>query len=65
LEHSGESELTTQAEAAIKRKIGKAGGFGWDSPADGTSVALLDAATLAYWGAKTTKRRPGRKGGFL
>lgn len=65
LEHSGESDLTTQAEAAIKRKIGNAGGFGWDSPADGTSVALLDAATLAYWGAKTTKRRPGRKGGFL
>ncbi|WP_222423201.1 terminase large subunit domain-containing protein [Arthrobacter woluwensis] len=65
LEHSGESELTTQAEAAIKRKIGNAGGFGWDSPAEGTSVALLDAGTLAYWGAKTTKRRPGRKGGFL
>lgn len=65
LTHSGQDDLSLQANAAVKRKIGNNGGFGWDSPADGTSVALLDAMTLAFWGAKTTKRRPGRKGGFL
>jgi hypothetical protein len=62
--HRGQEELDKQAKAAEKRKIGPNGGFGWAAP-EGGSVALLDAATLAYWGAKTTKRRPGRKATFL
>lgn len=62
--HSGQELLDKQAKHAEKRKIGATGGFGWSAPA-GESVVLLDAGTLAYWGAKTTKRRPGRKAGFL
>ena len=62
--HRGQKMLDEQAKAAEKRKIGTTGGFGWAAP-EGESVALLDAATLAHWGAKTTKRRPGRKAGFL
>jgi hypothetical protein len=62
--HRGQEELDDQAKAAEKRKIGTNGGFGWAAP-EGGNVALLDAVTLAYWGAKTTKRRPGRKAGFL
>jgi len=62
--HRGQSELDEQVKAAEKRKIGANGGFGWQAP-EGGNVALLDAVTLAYWGAKTTKRRPGRKAGFL
>lgn len=62
--HRGQEELDEQVKAAEKRKIGAVGGFGW-APPDGGSVALLDAVTLAYWGAKTTKRRPGRKATFL
>ena len=62
--HSGQEVLDGQVMAAVKRKIGVTGGFGWDAP-DGESVVLLDAATLAHWGAKTTKRRPGRKAVFL
>lgn len=64
LTHSGQELLDTQAKAAEKRKIGTTGGFGWAAP-EGESVVLFDAATLAHWGAKTTKRRPGRKAGFL
>lgn len=64
LTHAGQELLDKQAKHAEKRKIGTTGGFGWQAP-EGESVALLDAATLAYWGAKTTKRRPGRKAGFL
>lgn len=64
LTHRGQEELDDQVKAAEKRKIGANGGFGWQAP-EGGNVALLDAATLAYWGAKTTKRRPGRKAGFL
>lgn len=62
--HIGQELLDEQVKAAEKRKIGVTGGFGWAAP-EGESVALLDAATLAHWGAKTTKRRPGRKAGFL
>jgi phage terminase large subunit-like protein len=64
LTHRGQPELDDQVKAAEKRKIGTNGGFGWAAP-EGGNVALLDAVTLAYWGAKTTKRRPGRKAGFL
>lgn len=58
--HPGVKAFSDQVKAATKRKIGKAGGFGWQAPEGGTVVSL-DAATLAYWGARTTKRRPQRK----
>jgi hypothetical protein len=64
LTHRGQPELDEQVKAAEKRKIGANGGFGWQAP-EGGNVALFDAVTLAYWGAKTTKRRPGRRAGFL
>lgn len=64
LTHRGQKELDDEAKSALKRKIGATGGFGW-APPEGGSVALLDAVTMAHWGAKTTKRRPGRKAGFL
>lgn len=64
LTHKGQPLLDEQAKAAMKRKIGNNGGFGWEAP-EGESVTLLDATTLALWGAKTTKRRPGRKAVFL
>lgn len=61
LSHSGQGELTAQVRDTGRRQIGTSGGFGWVALTDGASVGLVDAATLAYWGAKTTKRRPGRK----
>lgn len=64
LTHRGQVDLDAQVKAAEKRKIGATGGFGWTAP-EGQSVVLLDAVTLAHWGVKTTKRRPGRKAGFL
>lgn len=62
LSHGAIEAFDLQVKAALKRKIGNAGGFGWDAPAGGTVVAL-DSATLAHWGVKTTKRRPGRTTG--
>ena len=64
LTHRGQPELDEQVSIATKRKIGSNGGFGWQAP-EGRSVALLDAATLAVWGAKVTRRRPGRKAVLL
>lgn len=63
--HSGQTELSEQAEAAIRRKIGTGGGFGWDTEIEGLTVAMLEAVTMAHYGAKTTKRKPGRRQGFL
>lgn len=56
--HPASPSFDVQVLDAVKRKIGNNGGFGWD-PSEGETVVSLDAATLAFWGAKTTKRRPG------
>lgn len=53
--HIGQGLLDEQVNAALSRDIGRNGGFGWAAP-DGGSVTLLDAVTLAFWGAKTTTR---------
>lgn len=63
--HSGNPDFDDQAKSAVRRKIGNNGGFAWEAPTEDGSVVLLDAATLAHWAAKTTKRRPGRKQSFL
>ena len=62
--HSGVQDLDDQVKTALRRKIGNDGGFGWES-ADGGSVALFEAVTLAHWGARVTKRRPGRRAMFV
>ncbi|MFK5173474.1 hypothetical protein ACI3QN_13250, partial [Propionibacterium freudenreichii] len=64
LSHLADPELDRQVRIATKRKIGAAGGFGWQAP-EGDTVALLDAITLAHWAALTTKRHPGRKAVLL
>lgn len=58
--HADQELLTQQALWARKRDIGKDGGFGWKAP-EGESVTLLEACTFAFWAARTTKRRPGRR----
>ena len=60
LAHSNQPELTQQVLSCTRRKIGNRGGFGWQA-AEGGSVTLFEAATLAYWGARVTKRNPARK----
>lgn len=63
--HSGQDELGAQVRDTGRRPIGTTGGFGWQSLVEGESVGLVDAVTLAFWGARTTKRKPGRKQVFL
>lgn len=62
--HPGNDKFNDQVLNARKRKIGNDGGFGWEAE-EGKTVTSLDAATLALWGANTTKRHPGRKQAFL
>jgi len=58
LSHCADAALSEQVSVALRRPIGTQGGFGWKAP-DGFTVTLLEAATLAHWGAVTTKRNPG------
>ena len=65
MSHSAQADLDVQAEGALRREIGKAGGFGWESSIEGESITLLDAVTLAHYAAKTSKRDPSRRQAFL
>ena len=50
-----QEELNDSAMNAVKRPIGGGWGFG------GENSAPIEAAALAFWGAKTSKRDPSRK----
>lgn len=53
----GESPLLdAQVLGSMRRKIGNAGGWGWQPIRDTDNSTLLDSATLAFWGAKTCTR---------
>lgn len=58
--HYGQPALDASATKTRKRRIGKNGGWGFEST-DEADATLIEACALAYWAAMTTKRRPGRK----
>ena len=58
--HYGQPALDESATKSTKRQIGKHGGFGFAST-DEADATLVEACALAYRGAMTTKRKPGRK----
>ena len=60
-DHPGQLALDQAVTHAAKRNIGTSGGFGWKSTTPEVDITPFDAITLALHGAKTTKRRPGRK----
>ena len=53
--NSEQKALDDSAKTSVKRPIGGGWGFGGDN-----SIPI-EAACLAYWGAKTSKRDPQRK----
>ena len=53
--YAPQDDLRESALSSIKRPIGKGWGFGGDNSAP------IEAAALALWGAKTSKRDPSRK----
>lgn len=44
---------------AQKRKIGEAGGWGWDRRNPDSNISPLVAVTLAHYGASNAKKRTG------
>jgi hypothetical protein len=61
LSHSSQPALNRVVSVAAKRPIGNYGGWGWQSTVGDVDISPLDAVTLAFFGAATTKRTPGRK----
>ena len=57
--HFNQPALNGSALKSEKRRIGVKGGWGFGSQTVDSS--LIEAAALAYWGVKTTKRNPIRK----
>ena len=58
--HYGQPALDTSATGCPKRRIGNNGGGGFQTT-DDADATLVEAASLAYWSAMTTKRKPGRR----
>ena len=52
--YSGQDALRESAITAVKRPIGGGWGFGGDNS------TIIEACSLALWGAKTSKRNPNR-----
>ena len=65
LTHLGQPGLDAQVRVAGKRKIGNAGGWGWQAVTPDGDVTAFDAVTLARQAVLTSKRRTGdgRTGG--
>lgn len=57
--HYDQAALNESATKSKKRVIG--GGGGWGFADNGCDSTLIESCALAYWGAITTKRNPGRK----
>lgn len=62
--HMGQRQLDDSALHAVKRPVGKDGAWAWGASGEWDSTPM-EAASLALWGAMTTKRRPGRKARVL
>jgi hypothetical protein len=56
LTHADQTSINDALEAARKRAIGSAGGWGWDRKDSQTNIAPLVAHTLARYGASLTRR---------
>lgn len=59
--HYGQPALDDAIEHAVRRPIGTGGGFGFKSSSEDSDITPAEAASLALWGVKTTKRDPSRK----
>lgn len=61
ISHASQERLTSAALGAHRRKIGTAGGWGWDRTDPSTNIAPLVSWTLARFAAEVTRKK--RSGG--
>lgn len=60
VKHTGQPALTDSATGCVKRAIGNGGGWGFAAEGSHDPTAI-EAAVLALWAVRTTKRDPKRK----
>lgn len=58
LTHLAQPGLDAAVKVAGKRKIGTAGGWGWQAVTPDGDVTALESVTLAWWLASSKRRRP-------
>jgi hypothetical protein len=56
----GQAALDESVAVCDKKARGTSGAWGWTATTPGGDETPTEAVSLALWGAKTTKRRPGR-----
>ena len=61
ISHAGYDDLTDSVIQCKKRHVGASGTWGFESISPDIDSTIVDAAALAYWGAMTSKRQPGKK----
>lgn len=61
LTHIAQPPLDEAVRVAMKRAIGTGGGYGFETGDPHVDVTPLEAASLALWGVRTSKRNPSRK----
>lgn len=61
LTHFDQPQLNSALAGAKKRPIGSAGAWGWDRKSVDLDITPLVVVTLAAFGVRTSKRKPGRK----
>lgn len=58
LRHVGQPQLALAVSVARKRAIGTEGLWGWGRALSGSDISPVVAATLAVWGAMTSRAKP-------
>ncbi|WIE65945.1 hypothetical protein DEI99_005245 [Curtobacterium sp. MCLR17_036] len=61
LASDGQAVLDQSVAVSDKKMRGTAGNWGWDATVPGGDETPVEAVSVAYWAARTTKRVPGRK----
>lgn len=64
LKHSVQPALEDSAKGSVRRPIGSRGGWGF-GPTEAHESTAIEAAALALWGARNTKRNPKRRQALL
>lgn len=61
LDSEGQAALDDSVAVSDKKQRGTSGAWSWDATTPDGDETPIEAASVALWGARTTKRKPGRK----
>lgn len=65
LDHEGQKQLDDSVAVSDQKKRNASGAWGWEATTVDGDETPVEAMSLAYFGARMSKRRPGRKAVIL